>query len=488
MGKDTVENKITKSINSMITDYPFFATLLLHMDIIEDDSRGETMCTDGNKIYYNHDFVDRLKQSEVSFVLTHEVMHCALGHLWRRDERDMMLWNISTDLAINAIIKEMSEAYYKKNSNLYGNLASKIDMPKGCLYDEEFTNKSAEEIYAILHKKAKKRNGSGRGKSGKGKGQSSSGKGDGSGNNSNNNGSEGNSNNSNDGQSQSQNGNGGKNGNKENDKNSGNGNGKSQQWDEITYNGKTFKAPKNHESWKKEDGSSTTHKNEQKVKWDGRMLTAAESCKQAGVGIGGLERAIDSIRKPQKDWRTLLQEFIQEEYNDYSLMPPDHRYDGDFFMFDFNDTIEVVKDILFFVDTSGSMGTKAINMCYSEIQGAINQFKSHLHGKLLFFDSEVDKHVYDFDDVEGDISELMPYGGGGTSYKCIFDYLRTHKEDFDDINGVIILTDGYCDYPSEKEANDIPVLWIYTTNEKHQPPFGRQATLDESLFDNSEEV
>ena len=472
--KMSVEDKITKSINSMITDYPFFATLLLHMEVIEDDSYGPTACTDGNKIFYNHDFIDKLKLSEVCFILTHEVMHCALGHLWRRDERDVTLWNIATDLAINAIIKEVSEKYYNKNKNLYGNLASQVDMPKGCLYDKEFDNKSAEEIYSILHKKAKKKHHScgGSGKSGKQK-QNQNGNGNGEGDSNNN---------QQNSSSQNGSGNGNDKGNQQNNQSGG-----SDGWDEVTYNGKKFKAPTNHKSWEKEDKSSSTHKNEQKVKWDGRMLTATESCKQAGIGSAGLQRAVNNIKKPQKDWKELLHEFIQEEYNDYSLMPPDKRFDSDFFMFDFNDTIEVVKDVLFFVDTSGSMGTKAINMCYSEIQGALNQFKSHLHGKLLFFDGEVDEHVYDFDDVEGDISGLIPYGGGGTSFDCIFEYLKKYKENAEnEVNGVVILTDGYCDYPNENASEGIPTLWIYTTNEEHKPPFGRQTILDESLFDETE--
>lgn len=460
MKKLTSEQKMTKAKNIIITDYPFFSILMLKMKIVENENQ-PTMCTDGNKIMYNPSFVDSMEIGEVVFVLIHEVMHCALGHLWRRDNRDRTLWNFATDFAVNSIIKTAANAYYQQNSRMFGGaLTVEVKMPKGCLFNEDFENKSAEEIYNILKKKAKKSKQSGR--QGQGKNKQSNGS---SGSSSSNKGKNGNKNNSNNGSGQTQN---------QNENGSNN--------SSITYDGKQYNAPQNHKSWEKEDKSSTNNKTRQKIKWEGNLLSAAEIAKKQGVGVLGMERVINEIKHPQKNWRVLLQDFIQEEFNDYSMMPPDKRYESDFFMFDFNDTIEVVNDILFFVDTSGSMGTKEINMCYSEIQGAINQFKAHLHGKLLFFDSDVDKHIYDFDEHEGDISDLVPYGGGGTSYDCIFDFIENNQDKFDNINGVIILTDGYCDYPPIEKTNGLPVLWIYTTP-NNKPPFGKSATLDADEFE-----
>ena len=110
------------------------------------------------------------------------------------------------------------------------------------------------------------------------------------------------------------------------------------------------------------------------------------------------------------------------------------------------------------------------------MQRAINQFNKHLHGTLLFFDADVSDKYYNFDDVNGDISKLIPYGGGGTSFKCIFDFINRNHEKFDNINAVIILTDGFCDYPKESETMGLPVLWIYTT-ENNNPPFGRHTQI-----------
>ena len=440
------EKKIENVMIRLITGFPFFSVLMLQLGFYEQtDEMNPTMCTDGTHIYYNRKFTDSLSYEECAFVIVHEVMHCALGHLWRRGKREHKLWNIATDFAINGIIYEVDKAISQKDHHF------RLKMHKGMLFEKDFLGKPAEEIYNILLKQNPNQQqtiSNGGGQQGK--------------------------------CTQQQNGSGGNNSmpNKRKQQGGGGGGSQKKQGGQVTYNGNGYNAPTNHESWKKEDESSEEHKRKQQTKWDGNLMSAAEQIdKSCGSGSLGLERALESIRNPQKDWRILLHEFIQEDVNDYSLMPPDHRYEGEFFLFDFNDTIEVVNDILFFVDTSGSMGEKEIQMCYSEIQGAINQFSKHLHGTLLFFDHDVSSKYYNFDDHDGDISKLIPYGGGGTSYECIFKFIRKNREKFDNINGVIILTDGYCEYPQEEITDGVPILWVYTTP-NNEPPFGRKTTLD----------
>ena len=44
---------------------------------------------------------------------------------------------------------------------------------------------------------------------------------------------------------------------------------------------------------------------------------------------------------------------------------------------------------------------------------------------------------------------------------------------------VIVLTDGYCRYPDEKMALDVPVLWIlYNNNNQNDAPWGRSIHVD----------
>lgn len=93
------------------------------------------------------------------------------------------------------------------------------------------------------------------------------------------------------------------------------------------------------------------------------------------------QRILGELRKPQTDWQTILNDFIQEEVADYSFSPPDRRFDDcPFFLPDFNGKEDIMEDILFMIDTSASMSDAMITAAYSEIKGAIDQFDGKLKG------------------------------------------------------------------------------------------------------------
>lgn len=76
-----------------------------------------------------------LSGSEALFVFAHELLHAGLNHASRRRGRDAYLWNVACDFAINGWLKAMQ-----------------VGTPPqiGLLYDAEFNNLSAEEIYDRL--------------------------------------------------------------------------------------------------------------------------------------------------------------------------------------------------------------------------------------------------------------------------------------------------------------------------------------------------
>lgn len=125
------------------------------------------------------------------------------------------------------------------------------------------------------------------------------------------------------------------------------------------------------------------------------------------------------------------------------------------------------------IDTSGSMSDEAITECYSEIYGAIQQFGGKLTGKLGFFDAVVVEPV-PFEDEE-EFKIIRPKSGGGTSFHVIFDYVREHMQEDPPVS-IIILTDGYAPFPDQKDAMDIPVLWIIN-NTAVNPPWGKTARM-----------
>lgn len=230
-----------------------------------------------------------------------------------------------------------------------------------------------------------------------------------------------------------------------------------------------------HDMW---DNSQTQQNGQAKAQdWEGKMVSAAQSAegKSQGNVPAFLKRLIGNITKPQKNWRSLLAEFVQPEIDDYSFNPPDKRYtDYDFFLPDFNDEVEVVKKILFWVDTSGSIGDKELSVAYSEIVGAINQFQGKLSGYIGFFDHKA-YPVTPFENIK-DVLEIKPVGGGGTSFHAPFEYVKENFKNDDDIAGIIMLTDGYATWPKESIANGIPTLWLIT-NSQQVPPWGLHTTL-----------
>lgn len=96
-----------------------------------------TMATDGYHIYANPEFCASLTLPELSFVLAHEVLHCVLGHVDRRKDRDHELWNFAIDYATNLMLVELG-----------------MKMPQLGLLDQSFAGLTAEEIFDRLEAKS----------------------------------------------------------------------------------------------------------------------------------------------------------------------------------------------------------------------------------------------------------------------------------------------------------------------------------------------
>lgn len=203
--------------------------------------------------------------------------------------------------------------------------------------------------------------------------------------------------------------------------------------------------------------------------WKENLKTAM---KMAGAGDApqGSRKLLEELDYQSKlNWKMILQNFIQVSCNrsDYTFSPVDRRFsDSDFLMPAFTDLEgEEVDNLWFVIDTSGSISPEELTMAYQEIIAAIEQF-DHLQGKLSFFDTRVTE-PRDFVDKES-LLKIKPTGGGGTSFACIFRYMKEKMKKKFPV-AVIILTDGCAEYPKEAEAMEIPVLWILINNSQDAP-------------------
>ena len=109
----------------------FYGSLATHLVDVMDPSI-DTACTDGKVIRWNPDFVEKLTDEEVRFVLLHEALHCAHAHFDRLPINEQ--GNIAGDYAINQIL-----------SGIAG-----ISMPKGGLLDPKYKDMAEEEILAAI--------------------------------------------------------------------------------------------------------------------------------------------------------------------------------------------------------------------------------------------------------------------------------------------------------------------------------------------------
>lgn len=132
MANKAPEQRITKARTRLLINSPFFGTLALRLKITKDSSV-PTFANDGTTLLYNEEFLNTLTDTQLQAVLAHEVMHCAMGHMFRAGNRNFTRWNIAGDYAINLLLRD-----------------EKFDLPPGLLIDEKYRNMSAEQIYPLL--------------------------------------------------------------------------------------------------------------------------------------------------------------------------------------------------------------------------------------------------------------------------------------------------------------------------------------------------
>ncbi len=386
----------------------FYGLLLMHMILTIDESC-ETAATDGKRIYFGPKFLDDISDSELDFILMHEILHVVLRHCERDGDRDPDVFNIACDIVVNSNILKSCDMDLKAITlKKYGESMHLAPDKK------EGFNYTAEEVYEMLPRTLK---------------------------------------------SSSKN----SNSNKSNDSKS-------------NSNNKQEGTIDDHSRWN--DSKDEDRSNDEL--WIRRVISAAESIsiQEGSENCGGLpqcvQRLLKELKDSQIDWRRILADFIQEEVCDYSFSPPDKRFsDSPFFLPDFNGTDISVSNILFMIDTSGSMSDDAIAAAYSEIKGAIEQFDGKLEGLLGFFDAGIVEPI-PFTNVD-EVKRIQPAGGGGTSFSIIFKYVNEYMKDNPPAS-IIILTDGYAPFPSYEITNNIPVLWLLN-NDKVTPPWGKIARI-----------
>ncbi len=210
--------------------------------------------------------------------------------------------------------------------------------------------------------------------------------------------------------------------------------------------------------------------------WNHHLREAVAACKERSGVPQFLERYLKEIdRSPRTNWRQVLHDFIRFDRGDYDFSRPDNRYAGDILLPSFCEEMDggKVERLWFFADTSGSVSDEAVSVAYEEIKQATVQI-GNLSGMLSYFDCTVSDPVA-FESLE-DIASVRPVGGGGTSFRAVFEKVKEYAEQDESPNVIIIITDGYDEFPEEEAALGIPVIWIIVDSEV-VPPWGTYAFI-----------
>ncbi len=449
---------ITALKRKMLVKYPFFGSVVANVDY-KEDKEIPTAGTDGETIYYNPEFLERLSVEEQTFIFAHEVCHIAFNHILRSNGKDQRLWSIATDGVINQFLK----------SDGLKMVQGGVDMAEAIDYD-------AEQLYEKLLKE-KQQNGQDdskqtqQGNQQQNQQQSSSGYQGG--------------NNHQQPQSQEQSGGeSGKNSQKEDKLKQDVGHDTHSMWEQTVKKHKEQQEKNNKKESlldkllgkdkektelekKQEELESMGEKEsfrknleDKKRKLEELKVEIAKQASQVGNTSNGDIRTVSDIgiAKPLIDWRYVLRETTKYDV-DWSYR---------------NATLEngvvtanleeqPISETEIVLDTSGSIDEVLLRNFLRECKNILQQSRL----KVGCFDTK----FYGFHDIrtEKDIENMQFEGGGGTDFDVAVSAFSRRVEN------KIIFTDGWASMPS----TPIDAIWVVFGGRAINPAGGKVIHIDE---------
>lgn len=391
--------KVDKARWWVLQNQPFYGSLIMGLrDKLSDAV--PTARTNGVHILWNPKFLDNLEPEQLRFVLVHEVMHCANGHLWRfpADHVDHMRMNIACDNAINHTL-----------DGLEG-----VEMPKGGQKEPKYRGLAEEEIYHQLPPTPQievyvdpcggylappeEQEGSGRGRNSRR--QSLQGPNDPGG----------------------------------------------------------IPDPSSGKKTPPRAGKASSQRGSLEDAWKERLIQAVQAQQALGCGNvpADVERTLEEMRSVHLDWKRELSDFVREVVstrNDWTRSS--RRFATAPVIYPRKKANDLGR-VVFVRDTSGSMSneqaaefTSLITQCLAE---------TGCSGLVLDCDTKIQNEYWL---NPGETCPLTASGMGGTDFRPPFRKMQKVRERGEKVAGMVYLTDLDGPEPAEKDV-DLPLLWIST--------------------------
>ena len=130
------EAKLSAARTGLMFQHPFFGALAMRLRFKATVGLPGPMRVDGVTIEYDPEIVaEKLTQNQCRFLICQKILHCALGHPWRRGAREEKTWIEACQRAANAILKRSTVG----------------EWIEGSPWDTEDDNQSAEQIFQRIY-------------------------------------------------------------------------------------------------------------------------------------------------------------------------------------------------------------------------------------------------------------------------------------------------------------------------------------------------
>lgn len=211
------------------------------------------------------------------------------------------------------------------------------------------------------------------------------------------------------------------------------------------------------------DGNgSEADKAAEEASWKEAMAGAVQAAKMAGKLPASLQRLVEGLLEPKVDWKAQLLEYLTDKKRtDDDWNRPNRRFaHRGLILPSYKE--EPTGELVFCIDTSGSITDKVLQAFETEVRTAVNEVRPN-KTIVIYCDAAVNRvDVFEIDDEV----KLRMCGGGGTDFRPPFERV---KRDGITPHALVYLTDGYGPFPDKSDA-DYPVVWCMTTDVK--APFG----------------
>jgi predicted metal-dependent peptidase len=131
----------TKVRINFLFNHPFLSVLALSIPTSFEKTKRSAFETNGSSIKIDKEKLAKYDEKQITYLYAHTLLHIVLKHPFRRDKRDHIIWNTSSNIVVNNILSTFSNVGEK---------------PDDEIIDLDLKDKCVEEVYDILYKEEEK--------------------------------------------------------------------------------------------------------------------------------------------------------------------------------------------------------------------------------------------------------------------------------------------------------------------------------------------